>query len=714
MKKTLIPPLKRRSGGIAQETKKNKKHQKEPSNKSSKINKNSQDAVLFDDGGGFKENKDFEEADEAGNPDGNIMQEQWRSTLELPDHLNAPNSNSPNLNINLDYVFGFRTKDVRNNAKYIDSNSIIYHAGNLAIIQNLKTKKQKFFSGHKNDITSFTINKDKTLSVTAEKSEEDNKSIIIVWDIKTLKEDFRMKIDVECIKDMEFNPNSSLIALVGVTQEKYGIYIIDTKFHNILCSETGVKYKILDLVFKNNDSLMSVGIKHCMFWTIKDNKLYGKDGLFAKEADTKLGVVVLFNEENYITGSATGQIVIWENEKFKIGKKVHSRTVDTIYANNKVIISGARDMSLVILDKDLTECRRIQLEINSLKSVSPNPRSIDMLANSEAKILLGTIAGEIYELNFERDIFNSDYNSINYISSHYSTSSKENNQITDIVYWKSNDLFITSCEDGTIRFWNCNDNKIENYLRFDNNEKNENLKPTCLTLNNNEDLLVIGFDLGNIKFYNTNNFELTNEIKDNDKPINSLKYSPNSSYLAVGTSDNKDISVIKIYNPNTYQLITRLIGQNGPIINMDFSMDSQYISSSSEIGEFRVFSVTKGVEIIKYDKFKDEEWNSWNRIYGWPLMGYYDSNVGKITSCERYEKKIINDRIIAIGEESGNLKIYKYPIVAPNQMPLTADENHSGKVSHLKFSIKNTNEDIVLMTSSDGVLYKWNISRKKI
>jgi WD40 repeat protein len=457
---------------------------------------------------------------------------------------------------------------------------------------------------------------------------------------------------------------------------------------------------------------MSVGIKHCMFWTIKDNKLYGKDGLFAKEADTKLGVVVLFNEENYITGSATGQIVIWENEKFKIGKKVHSRTVDTIYANNKVIISGARDMSLVILDKDLTECRRIQLEINTLKSVSPNPRSIDMLANSEAKILLGTIAGEIYELNFERDIFNSDYNSINYISSHYSTSSKENNQITDIVYWKSNDLFITSCEDGTIRFWNCNDNKIENYLRFDNNEKNENLKPTCITLNNNENLLVIGFNLGNIKFYNTNNFELTKEIKDSDKPINSLKYSPNSSYLAVGTLDNKDIAVIKIYNSNTYQLITRLMGQNGPIINMDFSMDSQYISSSSELGEFRVFSVTKGVEINKYDKFKDEEWNSWSRIYGWPLMGYYDSNVGKITSCERYEKKIKNDRIIAIGEESGNVKIYKYPIVAPNQMPLTAENNHSGKVSHLKFSIKNTNEDIVLMTSSDGVLYKWNISKK--
>jgi len=514
---------------------------------------------------------------------------------------------------------------------------------------------------------------------------------------------------------MEFNPNSSLIALIGVTNDQYGIYIIDTKFNVILCSETGDKHKLLDLIFKNNDSFISVGIKHCVFWTIKDNKLYGKEGVFPKDADTKLGVVVLFNNESYISGSATGQIIKWEEEKFKIGKKIHSRTVDTLYANNKVIISGARDMSFVILDKDLSELRRIQLDINSLNSVSPNPRSIDMLPNSENKILLGTIAGEIFELTFENDILDSDYNSVNYMSSHYSTFSKEKNQITDIIYWKSKDLFITSCEDGTVRFWNCNENKLENYLKLDKNEKtNEEMKPTSIALSNNENILVVGFNIGNINLYNTNNFELRKEIKDNKKPITSIKYSPNSSYLAVGTSDNNDISMVKIYNSNTYELITRLIGQNGPIINIDFSMDSQYISTSSEFGELRIFSITKAVEITKYDKFKEEEWDSWTRIFGWPLLGYYDSKVGKITSCERYEKKVGNERIIAIGEEGGSIKIYKYPVIAPNQTPVIGEITHGENVNHLKFAIKNKNEDIVLMSSSsDGVLYKWIIVKNK-
>ena len=362
-----------------------------------------------------------------GNPDSNLVSEQWKNTLEFPDYLNEQNINPPNIRIKLNHVFGFRTKDVRNNVKYLNQNSIIYHAGNLAIIQDLKTKEQKFFSLHKNDITSFTINKEKTLCATAEKSEEDKKCTIIVWDSNSLKENFRLTIPTECIKDMEFNANSSLIALIGVTQDQYAIYIIDTKFHVILCSDKGYKHKLLDLIFKNNDSFISVGIKHCVFWTIKDNKLFGKEGVFPKDADTKLGVVVLFDNQSYISGSATGQIIKWEDEKFKIGKKIHGRTVDTLYANNKVIISGARDMSFVILDKDLSELRRIQLDINSLNSVSPNPRSIDMLPNSENKILLGTIAGEIFELNFENDILDSDYSIVNYMSSHYSTFSKENN-----------------------------------------------------------------------------------------------------------------------------------------------------------------------------------------------------------------------------------------------------------------------------------------------
>lgn len=703
----------RSSGGIAQKNK-NDSIQKEPSKKSSKINKN-QDAVLFENEGGFKENQDYEEADNAGNPDSNFVTEQWRNTIEIPDYLNEQSINPPNIDIKLDHVFGYRTKDVRNNAKYLNQNSIIYHAGNLAIIQDLKTKQQKFFSLHKNDITSFAINKDKTLCATVEKCEEDKNCILIVWNSNSLKENFRLTIPAECIKDMEFNPNSSLIALIGVSNDQYGIYIIDTKFHVILCEQTGDKHKLLDLVFRNNDSFISVGIKHCVFWTIKENKLFGKEGVFAKDIDTKLGVVVLFNNQYYITGSATGQILIWENEKIKTGKKIHSRTVDTLFANNKIIISGARDMSFVILDKDLAELRRIILDINSLKSVSPNPRSIDMLPDSENKILLGTIAGEIFELKFANDILDSDYISENYMSSHYSTFSKEKNQITGIVYWKSKDLFITSCEDGTVRFWNCNANKLEDYKRLDKNEKsNEEMKPTSIALSNNENILVVGFNTGNISLYNTNDFELRKEIKDNNKPITLIKYSPNSSYIAVGTSDNNDISVIKIYNSNTYETITRLIGQNGPIINLDFSMDSQYISTSSEIGELRIFSIPKAVEITKYDKFKDEEWDSWTRIFGWPLMGYYDAKVGKITSCERYEKKVNNERIIAIGEENGSIKIYKYPVIAPNQTPVLSEITHGEKVNNLKFAFKNKNEDLVLMSSSsDGVLYKWIITKNK-
>ena len=58
--------------------------------------------------------------------------------------------------------------------------------------------------------------------------------------------------------------------------------------------------------------------------------------------------------------------------------------------------------------------------------------------------------------------------------------------------------------------------------------------------------------------------------------------------------------------------------------------------------------------MTKVDALKNEEWNTWTRNFGWALKGYYNNENSKITSCERYNKTMKNNKIIAIGNNNGD------------------------------------------------------------
>jgi hypothetical protein len=55
------------------------------------------------------------------------------------------------------YVFGYRSFDCRNNAKFDNNNNIIYHQGNLGIVLNSNNKTQVYINDHKDDISCLDV-----------------------------------------------------------------------------------------------------------------------------------------------------------------------------------------------------------------------------------------------------------------------------------------------------------------------------------------------------------------------------------------------------------------------------------------------------------------------------------------------------------------------------------------------------------------------------
>jgi hypothetical protein len=84
----------------------------------------------------------------------------WLGAIKEPTYK-YPKSNGakPNATINLEYVFGYRTKDCRQNLFYKNKNTIIYHAAAVLVEHDIKNNKQKLFTEHNDDILSIDYNK---------------------------------------------------------------------------------------------------------------------------------------------------------------------------------------------------------------------------------------------------------------------------------------------------------------------------------------------------------------------------------------------------------------------------------------------------------------------------------------------------------------------------------------------------------------------------
>jgi hypothetical protein len=60
----------------------------------------------------------------------------------------------------MEYVFGYRSFDCRNNVKFDASNRVVYHQAAIGIVMDPNRKDQKFIVNHHDDISCLDISDD--------------------------------------------------------------------------------------------------------------------------------------------------------------------------------------------------------------------------------------------------------------------------------------------------------------------------------------------------------------------------------------------------------------------------------------------------------------------------------------------------------------------------------------------------------------------------
>ncbi|KAJ3114141.1 hypothetical protein HDU96_002522 [Phlyctochytrium bullatum] len=183
-------------------------------------------------------------------------------------------SEKPKEDLVLEYVHGYRMREVNNNAYYLSSSEIVFPAGSMGIVMNTKSNTQKFFQGrHKEDVTGICLDPEKKFVATGDIVSHSDGTFVYIWDASN-PEDRSKDIEIRVgegklargVADLQFSPNGEYLVVACMDDNKT-IFIYTWK----KCVKTILKH----------ESKSDPGGVYSVQLDAKNNKLIsgGKDGM---------------------------------------------------------------------------------------------------------------------------------------------------------------------------------------------------------------------------------------------------------------------------------------------------------------------------------------------------------------------------------------------------------------------------------------------------
>lgn len=223
-------------------------------------------------------------------------------------------------------------------------------------------------------------------------------------------------------------------------------------------------------------------------------------------------------------------------------------------------------------------------------------------------------------------------------------------------------------------------------------------------------MIAVGFKDGSFKILETNTWSARVSKKDRKEEISDIKFAPDGSRLAVGSHDN----FIDLYSVPEFKQIAVCRGHSSFITHMDWSTDSAYLHSNCGAYELLFWDSGTGKQLTSgATSLKDEHWNSWTCVIGWPVQGVYPpyADGTDVNAVDRSKRKFGNDEypIVATSDDYGLVKLFRYPCLTKGSQAIIG-RGHSSHVTNVRFG--QDEKYLFSVGGDDQCVFQWNISNK--
>lgn len=184
------------------------------------------------------------------------------------------------------------------------------------IYHDTKTNQQNLFTDHKDDILSIDYHK---LSGSVVTGELGPKPLVNYYKNAKLVWSFKAPV-TKGVLALSISPDGTKAIAVGMDNEHY-LALLDLERGTVIASAKGGRKVILKVGWIGDDEFVTVGIRHFKHWTIKGNKMSGRDG-----TDPANLVSLAIKDGKILTGASQGAIYSWTKNSGKLAKTLRKPT----------------------------------------------------------------------------------------------------------------------------------------------------------------------------------------------------------------------------------------------------------------------------------------------------------------------------------------------------------------------------------------------------
>lgn len=632
----------------------------------------------------------------------------WAGAIVKPENAPSATNKLPPENLVLEHIYGYRTRDTRDNLFSLDPDTIVYHAASVGIVHNIKKNTQRFFIGnHFDDILCLTKHPGNRYIATGDVVNVNGEGpCVAIWDAKSPESAPVVKFKVgegkvmRNIATMGFGCDGE--SLVLVTGDNYhSVHFYNWKTKTLLCSDKGHSDKILDL--DNHpvepNSFVTVGVKHVKFWKFDGTtkRFTSKKGIFGKaNIQTVLCPLYIGKGDILLTGTYSGEIYVWDTNKCEVTNIIqtgHNSIYGTAYNPEFGLVTGHRDgyVTLFDIDDKTGKMKKIQ-EVNVGYSV----KSLDYASNGD--LIIGTSESSIFRIkSFKKSSLKTD---LELLFSNHSSAKME--ELWGLDGNPNDDTeFVTVSDDGNVIIWDTINFKQKIFKSF------QNKKLRSVSYSPKADRLYVGCVSGDILILNTKDLSLVKEIpyekrsfiKSKEHNITVIKCSPDGTKFATASRD----CVINVYGVSALNRIGTLTGHSSTIVHMDWSKDSKYIQSDSTDCELLYWNIRDMVQVTKMDEVKPILWETWSLYIGWPVQSIWESGWSNstINAVARNKK----EKLLVTADDNSQVRLFSYPVVLDKQ----PCKKYLGHSSHVTNTIFLGNNYVISTGGMDGSIFQWRI-----
>ena len=621
---------------------------------------------------------------------------EFKERWDVMEKSDAPSA------LGMEWVYGYRGRDSAKNIFLLPATGeVVYYTASVVVLYHPEAQTQRHYRGHDKDVECLAVHPRLPWCGSGQLGDD---SHVHIWNFETLELLHKLEVkDTACAlafyHDTAGDGDNSLLACAdGEVKPVLHVWRVGEggggDAPERIYSEEAANDKIHAWAFSDDGSktLMATGkgfgqaVKTFVFDAAEraDGGVEVKQGLFTRKIARPKAVLCVSFAENgdALTGDTDGNVMVWKGSKVvRVLKGAHSGSVADvcIMSDGSIVSGGLSDAAFVVFDQDyqlIGAGATLPDGLGCVRRIETRTFNVDEDGNRAFHLFVGTTTNCIVEVSFliragsgTTEITDLDFEIL--VQGHAG-------EVRDVRPVPKEDQFFSCGDDQNIIMWDA----VAHRAMWTHNTNSSPVVSVAVDVDGRN--FVFGLESGPIYYADVetktvklawedksaNNNGEESEDEDSKVIACTMAFSPDNAFLAVGMW-NRSIVVFE-HDPDggegeeSIKEAFVLTGDHTSWIRgLDWSKDSKAFRTNSYNHEIRFWSVESKSQITDPSEIDSiGEWDSQRCPVAFETLGLWSDlpgEPGDVDACDSSP----DAGLMAAGNETGTIRLYKYPTTQP-------------------------------------------------